>query len=449
MKNEIRMALLCMAAASAPAFAQNVGPECASNNFDPARNAYTVINPAAGAVNQQCYFTVHPAGSAQSGQFAAPNLVEGTYIIDLVGGGGGGGGGAAKDQGGGGGGAGAAPSRSVNYLAPGVYKMTIGTGGYGGAAEGGRTGAGNPTSLTNATTGQLIAGFAGADTWTQHSQMAGSGSGGLAAPGGSSGGSGGDSGPRSEESAQAGGVLQTPGYSGVPGQAGSETGRSVRKDGERVVQANAGGGGGASVGSGGTGESADSNTSAQTGGRGAGGGGGASDGKDTASNNTSAQPGGRGGDGLIQLTLSEAAPQAVAPAPLPVPLPVAQRYTLSTDTLFGFGKATLRPAGEAKLDELALKLRQVNIESITDTGHADRFGSQEFNQKLSVSRAESVKAYLVNKGVEPRQIAVAGRGESQPLTSADDCKGPATAKVVACLAPDRRVEIEVVGTAIQ
>lgn len=131
---------------------------------------------------------------------------------------------------------------------------------------------------------------------------------------------------------------------------------------------------------------------------------------------------------------------------MPMPMPVMQRYTLSTDTLFGFGKSTLKPSGEAKLDELADKLRQVNIESITDTGHADRIGSSEMNQELSLSRAESVKAYLVSKGVQSDRIAVAGKGKSEPVTSADDCKGPATAKVIACLAPDRRVDIEVVGT---
>ncbi len=422
MKNEIRLALLCLATASAPAFAQNATPECAANNYDRTLNAFTVINPAAGAVNQQCYFTVHPSAPVadQSGQYAAPNLVAGTYIIDLVGGGGGGGGGATQDQGGGGGGAGAAPSRSVNYLAPGVYKMTIGTGGYGGAANGGRTGDGNPTSLTNATTGQLIAGFAGADVWTQRSEAAVDGSGGVAAAGGSSGGSGGDSGSRSEQAAQSGGALPIAGYSGMPGQAGGETGRSIRKDGERIIQANAGGGGGASIGSGATGES--------------------------ASGSTFAQSGSRGGDGLIRLTLSEPAPQAAAPAPMPMHVPMMQRFTLSTDTLFGFNKSTLQPGGEAKLDELANQLRQVNIERITDTGHADRFGSQEFNQKLSESRAETVKAYLVSKGIQSDRIAAAGRGESQPVTNSDDCKGAATAKVIACLAPDRRVDIEVVGT---
>ncbi|MGP1679853.1 MAG: OmpA family protein [Burkholderiales bacterium] len=438
MKNEIRLALLCLATASVPAFAQNATPECAASNYDRTLNGFTVINPAAGAVNQQCYFTVHPSGTvaAQSGQDAAPRLIAGTYIIDLVGGGGGGGGGSAKDAGGGGGGAGAAPSRTVKFLEPGIYKMTIGTGGAGGAANGGRTQDGNPSSLTNATTGQLIAGFAGADVWAQRSAAAGTGLGGVAAAGGSSGGSGGDSGSGSERAAQSGGALPIVGYSGMSGQAGSETGHSVRKDGERVVQANAGGGGGASMGSGSSG--------------------------DSASKNTLAKAGGRGGDGLIRLTLSEPAPQAAAPAlvpapvvvlvPAPVPapvvvlVPVIQRYSLSTDTLFGFGKSTLQPGGEAKLDELAMKLRQVNIDSITDTGHADRIGSRETNQRLSLSRAESVKAYLVRRGIQSKHITVEGRGESQPVTNADDCKGAASAKVIACLAPDRRVDIEVKGT---
>src|ERR1039458_2391800 len=172
MKNEIRLALLCLAAASAPAFAQNALPQCGSANFDRTQNALPILQPAAGAVNQQCLITVYPQGAVpdQARQDPASYLAEGTYVIDLIGGGGGGGGGggaaskdpsgeggrggggASKDQSGegGGGGAGAAPSRTVQYLSPGVYKLTIGTGGYGGSAQGGRTGDGNPTSLTNA-----------------------------------------------------------------------------------------------------------------------------------------------------------------------------------------------------------------------------------------------------------------------------------------------------------
>ena len=424
MRNEIRLALLCLAAASAPAFAQNASPQCGSANFDQTLNAFTIMNPAADAVNQQCFLTVYPSGGApyQSREHPAFYPVEGTYVIELSGGGGGGGGGASKDQGGGGGGAGAAPSRTVQYLSPGVYKLTIGTGGEGGSANGGRTEAGNPTSLTNATTGQLIAGFQGADVWAQRTQAAGSGRGGVAAAGGSSGGRGGDSGG-SEQAAQSGGASQTPGYSGMPGQAGCESGRIVQKDAGRVVQANAGGGGGASVGTGGTGES--------------------------ARRHAVAEAGGRGGHGFIRLTMSEPAPQAIAPAPAPVVVAsvlVIQRYSLSTDTLFGFGKSTLKPAGEAKLDDLVNKLREGNIDSITVTGHADRIGSQDLNQKLSMSRAESVKTYLVGRGIQSDRMSVAGKGQSQPVTSPDDCKGQVSPEVIACLQPDRRVDIEVAGT---
>jgi len=253
MKNEIRMALLCLATASAPAFAQSGSPMCGSTNFDSAQNGFTIVNAAAGAVNQQCFVTVYPAGAAplEAQQDPRSYIAEGKYAIDLVGGGGGGGGGAAgagdKSGQGGGGGAGAAPSRTVQYLSPGVYKMTIGTGGYGGAANGGRTGDGNPTSVTNAYTGQLVAGFAGADTWTQKSEAAGTAAGGVAAPGGTS---------------------------GANGQTGTT----------------AGGSGGASMGSGGT--------------------------DAPARPNELADAGGRGGNGLIRLAMVEAAPRAMAPMPM-------------------------------------------------------------------------------------------------------------------------------------
>ena len=218
MKNEIRLALLCLAAVSVPAFAQDALPRCGAANFDSTQNAFTIRNAPASAVNQQCLITVYPKGAApaQAQQDPKSYFVEGKYTIDLVGGGGGGGGGgaAAKDKKGGtgGGGASAAPSRTVQYLSPGDYKLTIGTGGEGGAARGGRTESGNPTNLTNAKTGQLVAGFPGADTWTQQSKAAGSGTGGVAAPGGTSGASGqaagassGGSGPTAAQAGGAGG----------------------------------------------------------------------------------------------------------------------------------------------------------------------------------------------------------------------------------------------------
>lgn len=137
-------------------------------------------------------------------------------------------------------------------------KLTIGTGGEGGSANGGLTGEGNPTSLTNANTGQLIAGFPGADVRAQRHRAAGSGLGGIAMAGGSSGGSGGGSGPGSDTVAEPGGMLQTAGYSGMPGQGGFES--------DRFVQA--GGGGEASIGTGGTSGSAISSTVAGPGARG-------------------------------------------------------------------------------------------------------------------------------------------------------------------------------------
>ena len=134
------------------------------------------------------------------------------------------------------------------------------------------------------------------------------------------------------------------------------------------------------------------------------------------------------------------------PPPKPAPKPAAMKVTLAADALFDFDKAVLRTDGKAKLDELAAKIKDIKLEVIIAVGHADRFGSDKYNQKLSERRAESVKAYLVSKGVEPNRVYTEGKGEKQPVTKADQCKGKKSAKVIACLQPDRRVEIEVIGT---
>lgn len=126
--------------------------------------------------------------------------------------------------------------------------------------------------------------------------------------------------------------------------------------------------------------------------------------------------------------------------------PASQKVTLAADTLFDFDKATLRPEGKAKLDELVAKIKDIKLEVIIAVGHADRFGTDKYNQKLSEKRAEAVKAYLVGKGVEPNRVYTEGKGKKQPVTKAGDCKGAKSKKVIACLQPDRRVEIEVIGT---
>ena len=118
--------------------------------------------------------------------------------------------------------------------------------------------------------------------------------------------------------------------------------------------------------------------------------------------------------------------------------------------LFEFDKAVLRPEGKAKLDDLASKLKGVALEVIIAIGHTDPIGSVEYNLKLSVRRAEAVKAYLVSKGIEPNRIYTEGKGKAQQVKT---CPSPSPkgeiktwAQYIACLEPNRRVEVEVVGT---
>jgi len=149
---------------------------------------------------------------------------------------------------------------------------------------------------------------------------------------------------------------------------------------------------------------------------------------------------------------SPVAAPAPAPAAAPVAPPVAaavvapppppQRRTVSltlgADASFDTGKAELKPEGRAKLDEVALKLREpgVSVESMTITGHTDSVGKSASNQRLSERRAEAVKAYLVGKGIDGSVIKTTGRGQTQPV--ADNKTAPGRAK-------NRRVEVEITG----
>jgi OOP family OmpA-OmpF porin len=137
-----------------------------------------------------------------------------------------------------------------------------------------------------------------------------------------------------------------------------------------------------------------------------------------------------------------AAPPAPAPAPAPkaAPKPVVEKVTMAAETNFDFDKSVLKPEGKAKLDDLVGKLKAVNLEVIIAIGHTDSIGSNAYNQKLSVRRANSVKAYLVSKGIEANRIYTEGKGETQPI--ADNRTKEGRAK-------NRRVEIEVVGSRSQ
>jgi OOP family OmpA-OmpF porin len=95
---------------------------------------------------------------------------------------------------------------------------------------------------------------------------------------------------------------------------------------------------------------------------------------------------------------------APAPAPAVVPVPVSEKVTFSADTFFDFDKAVLKPEGKAKLDDIVSKVGGVNLEVIIAVGHTDSIGTDAYNQRLSVRRAEAVKAYLVSKGIEKNRV---------------------------------------------
>lgn len=144
------------------------------------------------------------------------------------------------------------------------------------------------------------------------------------------------------------------------------------------------------------------------------------------------------------------APPPPPPAPAPRPVPASEKYTLAADTLFDFDRASLRPEGRAVLDDVVGKVAAVRLEVVIVVGHADRIGKERYNLLLSERRAESVKAYLVDHGIAAEHIHTEGMGERQPVTG-DSCRklgkeSRDNRRLVACLQPDRRVTIEVIGT---
>ncbi len=132
------------------------------------------------------------------------------------------------------------------------------------------------------------------------------------------------------------------------------------------------------------------------------------------------------------------APVVETPAPQPVaPVPTSEKVSFAAEALFDFDKSIVKPAGAAALDDLLMKLQGMNTEVMVTVGHTDSIGSDAYNQKLSLRRAEAVKAYIVSKGVDASRVYTEGKGESQPV--ADNATAEGRAK-------NRRVTVEVVGT---
>lgn len=134
----------------------------------------------------------------------------------------------------------------------------------------------------------------------------------------------------------------------------------------------------------------------------------------------------------------EQAPVAVAaPEVAPAPQPTSEKVSFAAEALFDFDKAVVKPEGQAALDDMMTKLQGMNTEVMIAVGHTDSVGSNAYNEKLSLRRADAVKAYLVSKGLDPARLYTEGKGETQPI--ADNATAEGRAK-------NRRVTIEVVGT---
>ena len=144
-------------------------------------------------------------------------------------------------------------------------------------------------------------------------------------------------------------------------------------------------------------------------------------------------------------TLTPDTTPAVA-LPWRAPQSAIEKITLDAGALFDFDAYALSPQSRAALDEFVGRLKGASLGMIRAVGHADRLESEGYNQILSEDRAEAVKAYLVSKGIEPDRVQAEGRGATQPVTMPGECIGSKSAKVIACLQPDRRVDVEMTGT---
>jgi len=145
------------------------------------------------------------------------------------------------------------------------------------------------------------------------------------------------------------------------------------------------------------------------------------------------------------------APRQAAPAPAPAPAPVAApkrcdaTLAFQKDETFPFDRYALTDAAKARLDRDVIgKLSDcAGVEAVVIEGHADRIGSQQYNQKLSERRAESVKAYLVGKGADRNGIETIGMGKTVPAKFCPELQK--RSELIACLAPNRRAIVSIKG----
>lgn len=161
------------------------------------------------------------------------------------------------------------------------------------------------------------------------------------------------------------------------------------------------------------------------------------------------------------LAIEECDPVAKKPAPVvaevaPPPAPLVQAktgfvpYTLQTEALFDYNKSELREQGKQKLrDEIIGKMKEYpKDEVVVVTGYTDRIGSEKYNMALSQRRADAVKTYMVDQGIDGSRIETAAKGEADPVVSCDNIKGKANRNnkaLISCLQPNRRIVLDLKG----
>lgn len=121
---------------------------------------------------------------------------------------------------------------------------------------------------------------------------------------------------------------------------------------------------------------------------------------------------------------------------------VTEMWTLSAATLFDFDKSVIRPEGRAELTEFARLVKAgkaqdiQNVSGLVIVGHTDSRGSEAYNQGLSERRANSVRNFLIEQGLDPTIMVARGEGELNPIASNATEEGRQE---------NRRVEISITG----
>ncbi|MDR2209834.1 MAG: OmpA family protein [Azoarcus sp.] len=147
-------------------------------------------------------------------------------------------------------------------------------------------------------------------------------------------------------------------------------------------------------------------------------------------------------------------PPAPPPIPDPEPTPIPEtkgdvaqeKVRLNADFLFDFNQAVLKAEGRTALNDIAAQAKQLDLEVVIVTGHTDRIGGDAYNQRLSERRATAVKNYLVDQGIDTSRVYTEGKGRTQPVTGTECNNVTPRNKLIECLQPDRRVDIEIIGT---